>query len=70
DNLRSFTPLQRIALLNRAHNKCESCGKKITSDNFEADHIKPWSKGGLTSLNNAQALCVNCNRKKSSNSEG
>jgi superfamily II DNA or RNA helicase len=39
------------------------CGGDLGVD-WEADHILPWSKGGQTTLDNAQALCRACNRKK------
>ncbi len=32
---------------------------------MEADHIKPWSKGGKTLQNNCQMLCMKHNRTKS-----
>ena len=28
---------------------------------IKADHIKPWSKGGETTLENLQVLCSVCN---------
>ena len=64
-NAKNFTTNQRKALLFRSKNKCQSCKKTITLDEMEADHIKPKSKNGPTSLLNGQALCQSCNRKKS-----
>lgn len=32
---------------------------------MEADHIKPWSKGGHTTAENCQMLCKQDNRLKS-----
>jgi 5-methylcytosine-specific restriction endonuclease McrA len=32
---------------------------------MEADHITPWSKGGKTTVENCQLLCLDCNRRKS-----
>nr|WP_315124993.1 HNH endonuclease signature motif containing protein [uncultured Porphyromonas sp.] len=32
---------------------------------MEGDHIKPWSKGGKTEIENLQMLCRDCNRRKS-----
>lgn len=41
---------------------------KISLDErMEVDHILPWSQGGSDALHNLQALCHNCNRKKSNN---
>ena len=31
---------------------------------MQADHIKPWSKGGKTIAENCQMLCAKCNREK------
>lgn len=58
--------------------RCAHCGKwcgrpdndnvKIRLDErMEVDHIRPWSQGGSDSLYNLQALCHNCNRRKSAN---
>jgi 5-methylcytosine-specific restriction enzyme A len=41
--------------------KSEGCQGKAT----EVDHIVPVSKGGLNNLENLQASCSSCNRKKS-----
>ena len=49
-------------------NKCESCGKSL-SISYHGDHIKAYSKGGKTTLDNGQALCSACNLKKGSNYE-
>ena len=46
-----------------AGNKCESCGDPF-QDNYHADHIVPYSKGGRTIIRNGQALCAKCNLKK------
>ncbi len=34
-------------------------------DYSHIDHIKPWSKGGETVLENLQTLCATCNLGKS-----
>ncbi len=44
---------------------CPTCGKEFSFDQFEVDHVLPWSKGGKTCLANAQLLCKSCNVKKS-----
>ena len=61
--MRTFSKKQKIALYLVADGKCEICGEELESD-FEADHIKAWSKGGGTNVINGQALCKKCNRRK------
>jgi len=46
---------------------CLKCNEKFELNEMEADHIKPWSKGGKTIKENCQLLCKDCNRKKSNN---
>lgn len=44
---------------------CAICGKPIESfDEVEGDHIKPWTKGGLTTFENCQITHKICNIKK------
>ncbi|MBQ2661024.1 MAG: HNH endonuclease [Clostridia bacterium] len=44
---------------------CEVCGKKLVSiSECHFDHIEPYAKGGKSSLDNCQILCVECNLKK------
>jgi len=47
---------------------CQMCGISPAKDPdviLHVDHIKPWSKGGETEINNLQALCEKCNVGKS-----
>ena len=44
--------------------KCQSCGAEISLENFHADHIIPFSEGGITEIKNGQALCQKCNLAK------
>ena len=45
---------------------CINCKKiKINSRTCEYDHIIPVSKGGKSNIENIQAICKSCNRKKS-----
>lgn len=62
---RTFTPAQKLLILQRANYKCQLCGVSLTADNFHADHKMPYSKGGVTAVYNGQALCCTCNLKKS-----
>ncbi len=47
----------KVQVLMRDGNKCRLCGLTVTGDNIHFDHIKPWSKGGETVLENIQVLC-------------
>lgn len=60
---RAFKPSERFALYLAADGKCQNCGKPVQS-NFHADHIHPYSKGGITDVINGQVLCPECNLKK------
>ena len=65
DQNRIFTPDQRAVIYRRGNGVCAECGIAVSEDNFEADHIKPWSKGGRTIIANGQILCSHCNHTKS-----
>lgn len=62
--MRAFSGAQRKALYNSSEGRCQSCGKSLP-ENWHADHIIPFSKGGETHLANGQALCPSCNISKS-----
>jgi diadenosine tetraphosphate (Ap4A) HIT family hydrolase len=55
-------PLQ-YEVLKRAKERCELCGISKNKA-LQVDHIVPRSKGGLTVLENLQALCYTCNAQK------
>jgi len=61
---RSIPPSWRLILLEKGKYRCANCGCVITMTNHHIDHIKPFSKGGLTILSNLQAWCSPCNLKK------
>ena len=63
---RRFGKSQRMAIYLNSDGKCQLCQAPITLSDFHVDHIVPWSKGGPTTLSNAQALCSSCNLSKSS----
>lgn len=54
----------KVQVLMRDGNKCRLCGITLTGDNIHFDHIKPWSKGGETILENLQILCDKHNLAK------
>lgn len=64
-NIRAFTESQRRTAYERQKGVCKKCNKHFEFSDMEADHITPWSKGGMTNVDNCYMLCVGCNRKKS-----
>ena len=64
DPQRFFNPEQRKKIYEKSLGYCQSCGIELSETNFHADHIVPYSQGGQTTLENGQALCTACNRKK------
>jgi hypothetical protein len=70
DEKRTFTPEQRRLLWNNDEKKScpgrpgHPCGKQLTWENFTVDHILAHSRGGPTSLRNAQLMCRSCNSSK------
>lgn len=69
DGNRNFSPDQRVVIYRLSGGVCQECGKKISETEFEADHKIAWSNGGRTQISNGQALCIECNKKKSNKSE-
>jgi len=65
DKKRDFTHDERIVLWRNSGMKCQLCKKGVELKDMHADHIKPFSSGGLTSIENGQCLCSKCNLNKS-----
>lgn len=68
DDQRIFDQEQRLAIYRRDKGLCQlkiRCdGIKCDWDNWHADHIVPWSRGGKTTVENGQVACANCNLAK------
>lgn len=67
DSKRNFDEAQRQVLYRKFNGICQLCGKVCEWNDWEADHIVPWSKGGKTVVDNGQVLCPSCNSRKSDN---
>lgn len=63
-SFRTFDKKQKREAYERQKGICALCGKHFELEEMEADHIKPWKKGGTTVAENCQMLCRDCNRVK------
>ena len=59
---RLFNKADITRKLGDQQNVCAHCG--LSKENYEGDHIIPWSKGGKTVYENLQVLCKDCHYKK------
>lgn len=64
-SIRAFDKRDARAAYERQKGVCPLCGEHFEFEEMQADHIKPWSKGGRTVPENCQMLCRQCNIKKS-----
>lgn len=70
ENYRNVSLSLRLQVLSRDNFRCVFCGKSPATDigtKLHIDHIKPFSKGGKSTLENLQTLCEECNLGKSDN---
>ncbi|MDD5038351.1 MAG: HNH endonuclease signature motif containing protein, partial [Dehalococcoidales bacterium] len=65
DPQRTFTEEQRLAIFRKYNGICQIGGEKVKWGEFHTDHIKPFSKGGKTTVENGQLLCPKHNLEKS-----
>ena len=67
-----MTGALRELIKKRDNYTCKKCGASVYKEPnllLEIDHIKPLSKGGITSEENLQTLCWRCNRSKGAKEE-
>jgi 5-methylcytosine-specific restriction endonuclease McrA len=65
DEQRLFTPEQRRTIWNSDEKReCKICGKPLTWGDVSVDHIIAHTKGGKTTLKNAQLSHRACNSRK------
>lgn len=64
---RSIPLALRYKVLKRDNSKCVACGRSAKENGviLHIDHKLPFSLGGLTTLENLQTLCQECNISKS-----
>ena len=63
-HLRGFSDAQRLKMYERQGGLCPLCGRKFALEEMHADHVRPWCRGGQTTLENGQMLCHDCNWTK------
>lgn len=63
-SFRTFDKKQKREAYERQHGICPWCGNHFELEEMEGDHITPWAEGGVTTAENCQMLCKDCNRKK------
>jgi predicted transcriptional regulator len=64
DEVRKVSIGLRFAVFKRDRFRCVACGRSPSTHPdciLHADHTVPWSKGGLTKLENLRTLCSDCN---------
>jgi Type III restriction enzyme, res subunit/HNH endonuclease len=64
DPRRYFTAAEVTAAWLLQDRTCRDCGRDVPRDLVEGDHIVAWSRGGPTTMENLQVLCIACNRRK------
>ncbi len=52
---------ERLVILQKTDAKCHICGKPLSKDNFQADHVKSHITGGTDSVDNFLPSCNTCN---------
>lgn len=63
-NIRAFDKRDKSTVYERQKGICPYCKGHFTYEEMEGDHIKPWSKGGKTTIDNLQMVCAKCNMEK------
>ena len=60
---KKFTPSQRYEIAFNQAAKCRTCSD-VLKENFHIDHIVPLHVGGSNTIENVQALCLDCHANK------
>jgi hypothetical protein len=55
-----FIPSLRRKVYERSLGRCEGCHRRISPQQMNAHHLRPFSAGGATSLSNLACLCKSC----------
>ena len=63
-HLRTFTNSQKRRAYEEQNGECRKCRDVFDYEDMEGDHKTPWTKGGLTTDENLEMLCRECNQRK------
>lgn len=63
--------VRRHMVWERCGGFCEApgCNRNISEETMHTHHVKPRSKGGAENLNNLEALCDRCHKRKHADRE-
>lgn len=61
---RQDVKLNRRNIFARDRNRCLYCGGHFPTSELSLDHVKPRSKGGVSTWENMVCCCVRCNARK------
>jgi 5-methylcytosine-specific restriction endonuclease McrA len=61
---RTLVPCSRRNILIRDHATCQYCGKVVTTQEFQIEHVIPRCQGGKTTWENVVVSCIKCNSRK------
>lgn len=64
DPVRDYDYSEKLAIFARDRETCQICGKVTPFDKGTVDHKIPHSKGGFTTMENGQWVCIPDNLKK------
>lgn len=64
-SIRAFDRRDKQAAYEKQNHLCAICKEEFEFNEMQGDHILEWSKGGHTTPDNCQMLCIDCHIKKS-----
>ena len=64
DPKRIFDDQQKLEIYGRDKGICQIGFEQVSETNWHADHKIPWIKGGMTTVDNGQVLCIRHNLSK------
>jgi 5-methylcytosine-specific restriction endonuclease McrA len=61
---RTSVPCSRRNIYVRDDGTCQYCSKKVSTSEFQIEHVVPRCQGGVTVWLNVVVACAKCNKKK------